>query len=199
MARNSDGTKREAILDAAVVEIARHGYYQTTVAMIARRAGVADGTIYLYFSNKEEILFSLFERAMGRFISEGRSQVDQGASATEKLRQIVELHLTLVGQDRDLAIITQVELRHSIHFMDTLSRSQVGEYLGILGQVVIQGIEEGSFREDLDPVFAAKAIFGVLDEMATDWVLSRRNKRLESKVALVFDFLLGGLSPLSRE
>jgi TetR/AcrR family fatty acid metabolism transcriptional regulator len=194
MARNSDGTKREAILDAAVVEIARHGYYQTTVAMIARRAGVADGTIYLYFSNKEEILLSLFERAMGRFISEGRSQVDQGAGATEKLRQIVELHLTLVGQDRDLAIITQVELRHSIHFMDTLSRSQVGEYLDILGQVVKQGMAEGSFRADLDPVFAAKAIFGVLDEMATDWVLSRRNKRLESKVKAVVVFLLGGLS-----
>ncbi len=194
MARNSDGKKREAILDAAVVEIARQGYYQTTVAMIARRAGVADGTIYLYFSNKEEILFSLFERAMGRFISEGRSQVDQGAAATEKLRQIVELHLTLVGQDRDLAIITQVELRHSIHFMDTLSRSQVGEYMEILAQVVSQGIAEGSFREDLDPVFAAKAIFGVLDEMATDWVLSRRNKRLESKVKGVVDFLLGGLS-----
>jgi TetR/AcrR family fatty acid metabolism transcriptional regulator len=194
MARNSDGTKREAILDAAVVEIARHGYYQTTVAMIARRAGVADGTIYLYFRNKEEILFSLFERAMGRFISEGRSQVDQAASAVDKLGQIVELHLTLVGQDRDLAIITQVELRHSIHFMDTLSRSQVGEYLGILAEVVAQGISEGSFREDLDPVFAAKSIFGVLDEMATDWVLSRRNKRLESKVKAVIAFLLGGLS-----
>ena len=194
MARNSDGTKREAILDAAVVEIARHGYYQTTVAMIARRAGVADGTIYLYFRNKEEILFSLFERAMGRFISEGRSQVDQAASAVDKLGQIVVLHLTLVGQDRDLAIITQVELRHSIHFMDTLSRSQVGEYLGILAEVVAQGIREGSFREDLDPVFAAKSIFGVLDEMATDWVLSRRNKRLESKVKAVTAFLLGGLS-----
>ena len=194
MARNSDGTKREAILDAAVVEIARHGYYQTTVAMIARRAGVADGTIYLYFSNKEKILFSLFERAMGRFISEGQVKVDQGATATEKLAQIVELHLTLVGQDRDLAIITQVELRHSIHFMDTLSRSQVRKYLEILGQVVTQGIAEGSFRADLDPVFAAKSIFGVLDEMATDWVLSRRNKRLESQAEAVLDFLLGGLS-----
>jgi TetR/AcrR family fatty acid metabolism transcriptional regulator len=194
MPRNSDGTKREAILDAAVVEIARHGYYQTTVAVIARRAGVADGTIYLYFSNKEEILFSLFERAMGRFTSVGRAQVDQGATAVEKLRQIVELHLTLVGQDRDLAIITQVELRHSIHFMDTLSRAQVGEYLAVIGQVVAQGMAEGAFREDLDPVFAAKAIFGVLDEMATDWVLSRRNKRLESRVQVVTEFLLGGLA-----
>lgn len=194
MARNSDGTKKTAILDAAVVEIARHGYHQTTVAMIARRAGVADGTIYLYFANKEEILFSLFERAMGRFISEGSAQVDQGASAVEKLRRIVEQHLTLVGQDRDLAIITQVELRHSTHFMDQLSRNQVGDYLAILGAVVAQGVKEGSFRQDLDPVFAAKAVFGVLDEMATDWVLSNRNKRLESQVQAVTDFLLGGLS-----
>jgi TetR/AcrR family fatty acid metabolism transcriptional regulator len=195
MARNSDGTKRTAILDAAVVEIARHGYQQTTVAMIARRAGVADGTIYLYFANKGEILLSLFERAMGRFIAEGSAQLDKGASAVEKLRRIVDLHLTLVGKDRDLAIISQVELRHSIHFMDQLSRNQVGEYLAIIGQVVSQGILEGSFRSDLDPVFAAKAVFGVLDEMATDWVLSRRNKRLESQSQAAVEFLLGGLRP----
>ncbi len=194
MARNSDGTKRTAILDAAVVEIARHGYHQTTVAMIARRAGVADGTIYLYFANKDEILLSLFERAMGRFISEGRVQVEQEASAMDKLRRIVQLHLTLVGQDRDLAIMTQVELRHSTHFMDQLSRNQVGEYLSILGEVVAQGMAEGNFRANLDPVFAAKAIFGVLNEMATDWALSHRNKRLESQVGAVTEFLLGGLT-----
>ena len=194
MPRGSDGSKRTAILDAAVVEIARRGYHQTTVAMIARRAGVADGTIYLYFSNKEEILLSLFDRAMGRFISEGREQVDEQASAVDKLRRIVELHLTLVGQDRDLAIMTQVELRHSTHFMGQLSRNQVGEYLAILAEVVAQGQAEGSFRKNLDPVFAAKAIFGVLDEMATDWVLSQKNKRLESQVGAVADFILGGLT-----
>ncbi|MBU8869298.1 MAG: TetR family transcriptional regulator [Gemmatimonadales bacterium] len=193
MARNGDGSKRERILDAAVVEIARRGYHSTTVAMIAKRAGVADGTIYLYFKNKEQLLFSLFDRAMGRFISEGKASLEQAASAREKLIRIVELHLTLVGQDRDLAIITQVELRHSLHFMDQLSRTLVGEYLGILAQVVIQGQQEGDFRSDLDPVFAAKSIFGVLDEMATDWILSHRNTRLESKSASVVEFLFGGL------
>jgi len=193
MPRNTNGEKREAILDAAVVEIARQGYYQTTVAMIARRAGVADGTIYLYFRNKEEILFSLFDRAMDRFVEEGRLGLESAGSALECLRHIIELHLRLVGQDRDLAIITQVELRHSLHFMDQLSRSKVGEYLEVLSKVVIQGQEEGAFRPELDPVFAAKAIFGVLDEMATDWVLSRRNTRLESKVGEVADFLMAGL------
>ena len=193
MANNNGKNKQERILDAAVVEIARRGYHQTTVAMIAKRAGVADGTIYLYFKNKEQLLFRLFDRAMGRFISEGKAHLEQAVSAREKLIRLVELHLTLVGQDRDLAIITQVELRHSLHFMDQLSRTMVGEYLEILARVVVQGQEEGDFRSDLDPVFAAKSIFGVLDEMATDWILSHRNTRLESKTANVVEFLLGGL------
>jgi TetR/AcrR family transcriptional regulator, fatty acid metabolism regulator protein len=193
MARTSDGNKKERIMDAAVVEIAHRGYHQTTVARIAKRAGVADGTIYLYFKNKEEILFSLFDRAMGRFINEGRTLLEEPGSATEKMRRIIDLHLTLVGEDRDQAIITQVELRHSLHFMDQLSRAQVGEYLGLIGQVVVEGQQNGEFRAELDPVFAAKAVFGVLDEMATDWVLSRRNTRLESKAAVVGDFLLAGL------
>ena len=193
MARPSEGNKKERILDAAVVEVARTGYHQTTVARIAKRAGVADGTIYLYFKNKEEILFSIFERTMARFIEEGRDQLEAISGAPEKLRHIVELHLGLVGADRDQAIINQVELRHSLHFLGQLSRAQVGEYLGIIAQVIRQGQQEGAFRQELDPVFAAKAVFGVLDEMATDWVLSTRNIRLEGKAGSVYEFLLGGL------
>lgn len=193
MARTSTGNKRERILDAAVVEIARRGYGATTVAMIARRAGVADGTIYLYFKNKDEILVQLFERAMGRFIGEGRQRLEGLSGAKARLRAIVDLHLGLVGQDRDLAIITQVELRHSLHFMEELSRAQVGEYLAVIAQVVDEGRREGVFRADVEPLFAAKAIFGVLDEMATDWILSRRNTRLESRAPEVADFLLRGL------
>ena len=185
--------KRRRILDAAVLEIARRGYQATTVAMIARRAGVADGTIYLYFEGKEHILVSIFEQAMGRFIAEGRARLREVDGAEAKLGSIVELHLGLVGQDRDLAIITQVELRHSLHFMEALSRAQVGEYLAVLAEVVDEGRREGVFREDVDPMFAAKAIFGVLDEMATDWVLSHRNTRLENRAPEVLRFVMGGL------
>jgi len=193
MARKSTGQKREAILDAAVVEVARRGYYQTTVAMIARRAGVADGTIYLYFANKDEILSSLFERAMSRFIRQGEVALADAADAVEKVRILVGLHLRLVGENRDLAIITQVELRHSIHFMGEFSRNQVADYLAVLVGIVQQGQQEGVFRTDLDPVFAAKAMFGVLDEMATDWVLAERNTRLEGRTPDVTTFLLRGL------
>jgi TetR/AcrR family fatty acid metabolism transcriptional regulator len=193
MARTSNGDKKQRILDAAVVEIARRGFHQTTVAMIARRAQVADGTIYLYFKSKEEVLVSLFDRALGRFITEGRQSLAQYEGAERKLRGIVDQHLSLVGQDRDLAIITQVELRHSLHFMEEISRAQVGQYLAIIAEVIEEGRREGVFRADLDPMLGAKAVFGILDEMATDWVLSRRNVRLESKAPEVAELILGGM------
>ncbi len=145
--------KRERILDAAVVEIAGRGYYRATVSDIAGRAGVADGTIYLYFKGKEDILVSIFERAMERFNEEARRIVDEGAGDPSRIR----------------------------------------DYLALIAQVVEDGKADGVFRPDVDALFVAKVVFGILDEMATDWVLSRKNVRLASRSDSVNDLLLGGL------
>ena len=186
--------KRQRILNAAVVEIARHGYFGTTVSRIAGRAGVADGTIYLYFKSKEAILVAIFERAMQRFYDAAQPIVARaGEPAEEKLRRLVGLHLSLLGEDRDLAVIFQVEFRHTLHILELLSRSGMRNYLGLIAQVIEQGKREGAFRPDVDPLFAAKAVFGVLDEMATDWVLSRKNVRLAARDEAVSTMLLGGL------
>jgi TetR/AcrR family transcriptional regulator, fatty acid metabolism regulator protein len=191
---NRKEAKRLRILDAAVQEVARRGYYGTTVAMIAGRAGVADGTIYLYFKSKEEILVSVFERAMQRFIDAAQHILKDAASAEEKLRRLVTLHLTLLGEDRDLAVIFQVEFRHTLHVMQLLSRAQFHEYLGLIAGVVGEGQRAGVFRRDADPLSTAKMVFGVLDEMATDWVLSRRNTRLAARAEPVAEFILRGLA-----
>ncbi len=186
--------KRERILDAAVVEIAGRGYYRATVSDIAGRAGVADGTIYLYFKGKEDILVSIFERAMERFNEEARRIVDEGAGDPEQtLRRIVALHLALLGEDRDLAVIFQVEFRHTLHVLDLLSRSRIRDYLALIAQVVEDGKADGVFKPDVNALFVAKVVFGILDEMATDWVLSRKNIRLASRSDSVSDLLLGGL------
>jgi TetR/AcrR family fatty acid metabolism transcriptional regulator len=194
-----DNGKRVRILDAAVVEIANNGYHQTTVAKIARRAGVADGTIYLYFKGKEDILYAVFERAMDRFISEGVLEMGGSCDAIGRLREIVRLHLEQVGQDHDLALILQIELRHSVDFMNLFSRSRLRDYLEIISGVVIQGQNEGVFRPEMDPVLTAKMVFGVLDQMSTDWVLSQRNTRLATRAGEVADFLLGALRLRSPE
>jgi TetR/AcrR family fatty acid metabolism transcriptional regulator len=195
MPRQATGRKKEAILDAAVVEIAGHGYHGTTVAMIARRAGVADGTIYLYFAGKEEILVSLFDRAMDRFTGQGAGELAALDDPVARLVRLIELHLELVGGDRDLAIIIQVELRHSLHFLDQLSRDRVGRYLEAIAGIIAEGQAAGVWRRDLDARLLAKAVFGVLDEMATDWVLSHRNTRLAARSDAVIRFVLGALRP----
>ncbi len=192
MSRPRLDDKRERILDAAVVEIARHGYYHTTVAMIATRAGVADGTIYLYFRGKEEVLVGLFERAMASFIAEGR-QLPVAGDAAQRMRELITLHLNLLGRDPDLAIVFQVELRHSLHFLDLFSRSRLREYLAAIAGIIALGQREGTFRADLDPLFTAKAIFGILDEMATDWVLAKRNTRLAARAEAIGDLVLRGM------
>ena len=186
--------KRERILDAAVREIAGRGYHRTTVSDIAGRAGVADGTIYLYFKGKEDILVSVFERAMQRFNDEAQRIVEDGVGDPEHtLRRIVALHLDLLGEDRDLAVIFQVEFRHTLHVLELLSRSRMRDYLALIAQVVEEGKADGVFKPDVDAMFVAKAVFGILDEMATDWVLSRKNIRLASRADPVSDLLLGGL------
>jgi TetR/AcrR family fatty acid metabolism transcriptional regulator len=118
---------------------------------------------------------------------------DPGAPAEQKLRRLVELHLSLLGEDRDLAVIFQVEFRHTLHILELLSRSGMRNYLGLIVEVIEQGKREGAFRPDVDPVFAAKAVFGMLDEMTTDWVLSRKNVRLAAREEAVSAMLLGGL------
>jgi TetR/AcrR family fatty acid metabolism transcriptional regulator len=191
---NRREAKRQRILDASVVEIARHGYYGTTVSSIARRAGVADGTIYLYFKNKEEILVSIFERAMRRFIDEAQHIVNAAdADAEQKLRRVIGLHLGLLGEQRDLAVIFQVEFRHTLHVLELLSRRGIREYLALIAHIVEQGKRDGLFRDDVDALFVAKVVFGMLDEMATDWVLSRKNTRMVSRAEPVSELLLGGL------
>jgi TetR/AcrR family fatty acid metabolism transcriptional regulator len=185
--------KRQRILDAAVVEIARHGYYATTVSTIARRAGVADGTIYLYFKNKEELLVSIFERAMRRFVDEAQGIVLADGDAEDKLRRIIALHLGLLGENRDLAVIFQVEFRHTLHVLELLSRSAIRDYLALIARVIEQGKRDGTFRRDVDALFAAKVVFGILDEMATDWVLSKKNTRMGSRAEPVCELILGGL------
>src|SRR6188768_4446860 len=101
--------KREAILRAAIKVFAGKGYFNSKVADIAGEAGIADGTVYLYFKSKDEILHSVFDQAMARFIAEGRAELTKLVSPIDKLRKIAELHLARLGGDRDLAIVFQVE------------------------------------------------------------------------------------------
>src|SRR5256886_14528453 len=167
-ARNGSTGKRESILRAATRVFARNGYFNSKVADIARAAGVADGTVYLYFKSKEEILHSIFDQNMAEAIASGRVLIEKLRDPGEKLRRIAMLHLERLGADRDLAVVFQVELRGSTKFMREFSATGFAEYLGLLRQIFEEGQAAGVFRKQVSPKLAAKILFGALDEMATN-------------------------------
>ena len=141
--RNSSGDKRASILRAATRVFARNGYFNSKVADIARAADVADGTVYLYFKSKEEILHSIFDQNMAEAISAARKLLEKERDPREKLRRICSLHLERLGADRDLAIVFQVELRGSTKFMEEFSAAGFAEYLRMLCGIVEEGQRAG--------------------------------------------------------
>lgn len=186
--------KREAILKAATRVFARNGYFQSQVADIARAAGVAAGTVYLYFRSKDDLLVSLFERTMREAIDEGRVALDGIYDPRERLMRIAQLHLERLGRDRDLAVVFQVELRQSTKFMERFSSSYLRDYLGQIRDTLAQGQQSGHFRRDLNPTVAAKIFFGALDEMATNWILSRRRYSLVAQAETIVDLFVNGVA-----
>ena len=192
--RNSIGDKRAMILRAATRVFARNGYFNSKVADIARAAEVADGTVYLYFKSKEEILHSIFDQNMAEAIAAGRKLIENLDDPRQKLRRIAKLHLERLGADRDLAVVFQVELRGSTKFMEEFSAAGFAEYLALLRRTFEEGQRVGVFRKELNATAAAKILFGALDEMATNWIISKRSYKLEPMADVVMDVFLNGVS-----
>ena len=192
--RNSIADKRGTILRAATRVFARNGYFNSKVADIARAAEVADGTVYLYFKSKEEILHSIFDQNMAEAIAAGGQLIENLDDPREKLRRIAKLHLERLGADRDLAVVFQVELRGSTKFMEEFSAAGFAEYLALLRRTFEEGQRAGVFRKELNATVAAKILFRALDEMATNWIISKRSYKLEPMADVVMDVFLNGVS-----
>jgi TetR/AcrR family fatty acid metabolism transcriptional regulator len=192
--RTDRGDKRDLLLRAAIDTFAARGFFNAQVADVARAAGLAAGTVYLYFRSKDDLLISIFERTMTEAIADGRRGIEALAGAEARLRSIAALHLDRLGRDRALAIVFQIELRQSTKFMERFSATKLREYLGIIRDIIAAGQASGEFRKDVNPTFAAKLFFGMLDEMATNWILSKRKYSLVSEADSIAELFVRGLS-----
>ena len=186
-------SKRERILRAATDVFAQSGYFNAKVSDIARAASVADGTIYLYFDGKEDLLTSIFREHTRNYLQSLERDVANVSRPEERIRIAIRHHLETLGRDRSLAIVAQVELRHSLKFMALLSHQEIADYLNILRKIVEHGQTEGVFRRTLHPQLVAKSVFGILDEMVTSWVLSEKDYALSDQADQVADLVLTGL------
>ncbi len=192
--RTKNTDKHKIILDAAVKVFARKGFFQSKVAEIAREAGVADGTIYLYFKNKDDLLVSIFEIKMQEVISRFRSAILEKDDARSRLKYLIRMHLAEFEAYPELAAVFQVELRQSSRFMREYKKGELKQYLDLIGEVVEQGQQEGSFREDLPMGLVKRLIFGTLDEVVSTWVLAGMKYKLQAVAEPIVDLILNGIA-----
>lgn len=185
--------RRGAIMRAAVGVFAERGYFASRMREIAERAGVADGTLYLYFRGKEDLLASLLEEHAQAFLVRARRDALALADPGEKLRVVVERHLASLENDRALAHVFQIELRHTRRFLRRVARGQLADYLQLLQEIINEGIQLGSFRSDIPAEVAARAVFGAIDELITSWVLTSRPRPLAAQAGPLLRLLLEGL------
>lgn len=192
--KRRSGDKRERILKAATKVFADNGFYATRVSEIAKEAGVADGTIYLYFENKDAVLISIFEDRITALLEVLRKKVDEAEGFEAKLRSIIELQLGLLEDERDLAEVITVNLRQSSRLLKQYATPLFTEYLELIAGVISDGQDHGDVRDDISPRIAARGLFGALDGIALTWALGNserpdqpaRLRRAATQIATVF-------------
>jgi TetR/AcrR family transcriptional regulator, fatty acid metabolism regulator protein len=190
------GDKRERILVAAVKVFAKNGFHATRVSEVAKAAGVADGTIYLYFRSKDELLVSLFEDRVNRLLSYMQDELPKLSGAPAKLRRVIELQLGLLEGERDLAEVVTVILRQSTKLIKEYAAPKFLAYLDAIAKVVTEGQAAGDFRKDVSPHLVARATFGALDGIALLWALGRAEQgALARSASQLADVMLRGLAP----
>jgi TetR/AcrR family fatty acid metabolism transcriptional regulator len=177
--------KRVFIIDAVIVVFVEKGYRSVRVADVAKVAGVADGTIYLYFKNKEDLLLSIFEEKMGMFLVALRKDLEGVDCPLETIRIYVKHHFEQLKTNPLIAQVFQVELRQSHKFLREYRPEPLWDYLNVFGDAVKEAQARGLVRQDVDPFIAKWAFFGAMDELAIQWVLSRKRDRFDLETAAV--------------
>jgi TetR/AcrR family transcriptional regulator, fatty acid metabolism regulator protein len=186
--------KRERILRSAVRVFARHGFFVSRVSQIAKAAGVADGTIYLYFRNKDDILISIFEDRIDALSAAVEKETAGLADPAEKLRRIIALQLGIVRKHRDLAEVITINLRQSNRFLKQFAAPKFNHYLDLIADVVVEGQRQGQFREDVSPRVFACSLFGALDGLTLTWVIGKgKPERLKRAAEAAATILIEGI------
>ncbi|HID38803.1 MAG TPA: TetR/AcrR family transcriptional regulator [Calditrichaeota bacterium] len=173
MRKNS---KRETIIEAAVRVFAQKGFYNAKVNDVAKEAGVADGTIYLYFKNKDDLLINLFEDKMEHILSRFETSLQNIDDPIEKLRTFIHTYFKLIKEDQQLSEVFQVELRQSAKFLKDYHNQKFLDYLNIIAEIIEEGKQRGFFRLTLNKDVIKLMVFGAIDEVARQWILGADEK-----------------------
>lgn len=185
--------KYHRILEAAVKVFAEQGFYQSTISQIAREAGVADGTIYLYFKNKDDILVQFFTYKTKLVFDKFREEVDKADNCYDKLRNLIRRHLEEFQNDRNMAVLYQAETHQNSRLVEEQIKEMSKLYLDIVSEIVEQGQEEGRIRKDIYVSLVKRFILGGVDEVINTWLHSGAKYDLVSMADPLVDLFIRGI------
>lgn len=181
------------ILDAAVEVIAERGYFNSPISVIASRAGVADGTIYLYFKSKDDVLRTAIDVTFDRFYQQVAEKFQTVTHPREQLEYIAQVHLESHATNRNMAVLMQTEVRQSAQFIAEFSHHHLVKYIQMVREVVRRGQQQGVFRQDVSDGVVAHCMFGAIDELLSSAVFTGRVYDAKTTAAQVIDILLNGI------
>jgi len=161
--------KHSKIIRAATKVFAKKGFFNARISDIAKEAKVADGTIYLYFNNKYDMLLSVFEEKIGQLVQQITTQIEKEDDPRRMLEIFIENHLREMKKNKNLAEVIQIELRQTNKIIKDYRNNKFSEYLNIISMIIKKGQSDKVFRQDILPGIAKRAIFGALDEIARIW------------------------------
>jgi TetR/AcrR family fatty acid metabolism transcriptional regulator len=191
--RAEKNNKYYQILEAAVRVFARQGFHQSTVAQIAKEAGVADGTIYLYFKNKDDILVQFFSVRTKQVFESFREAVDTAENSTDKLRNLVRRHLVEFQRDKDGAVVYQVETHQNSRLAEAQIREMSKMYRDLISEIIEQGQQEGAIRKDLYVGLVKRFIIGAVDEVINTWLHTEEEYDLVSMADPLVELFIKGI------
>jgi TetR/AcrR family transcriptional regulator, fatty acid metabolism regulator protein len=186
--------KYQKILDAAVDVIAERGYFNSPVSAIAKRAGVADGTIYLYFKNKDDVLRTAIDNTFARFYRQIEERFESLKDPRAQLEYIAEVHLASHQVNRSMAVLMQTEMRQSAKFIAEFSHHHLVKYIQVVREVIRRGQQEGLFRQDISDGVVAHCMFGAIDELLSSAVFTNRTYDPRDTARQVMDVIMKGIA-----
>ncbi|MFQ6042935.1 MAG: TetR/AcrR family transcriptional regulator [Candidatus Poribacteria bacterium] len=198
MERLSQSPKRRQILDAAVKVFAQNGFYNSKVLDIAKEAGVANGTVYLYFPSKDDILISIFEEQMGELIDYIEREIQKESGSLNKLRRLVSMQMHLIETNSELTELLLVELRQSKKFLRSNATDMMSKYIDMIGDVLKEGIAEGVINKNLDVTILGTMLFSAVEGLATRWILEGASYSLDKAADTVIKVFLNGIKENGR-
>ena len=191
--RNKNNDKYKRILEAAAKIFADLGFHQSTISQIAKTAGVADGTIYLYFKNKDDILVQFFSDKTRQVFHRFKEAVDSGDTPVEKLRNLIHRHLWEFQRDPNMAVVYLAETRRKNRVVEKQIRTMSKMYFDLVAEIMEQGQQDGTIRRELYLGLVKRFILGSVDEAINTWLHSEGQYDLSSMTDPLMDLFIRGI------